>query len=164
MKSMLIVLIVLGALLLVLVGLAFWRGEETLGLGARHTGSQLLRMAPVIVLALAIAGFAEALLPKAFVEHWLSEQSGWRGIVLAWVAGALTPAGSIIGLPLVAGLHRLGVGVGVLVTYMTSFALLSFVRIPLEVGFIGWRLTSLRIIASLALPPLAGLLARLLVR
>ena len=78
------------------------------------------------------------------------------------MAGILTPGGSIIGLPLVATMYKAGVGVSVLVTYATSFVLLSVLRIPLEVGFYGWRLTGIRVAVSLFLPLVAGVTTQLL--
>ncbi|MCB9762782.1 MAG: permease [Alphaproteobacteria bacterium] len=154
------VLILLGVVLGALVVIAALKGGDTLNLAMRSTGRQLLGFAPIIVVAIAIAGFAEVLMPQELVERWLSDAAGWRGIAIAWAAGCLTPAGSIVGLPLVAALYRAGVGVGVLVTYVTSFTLLAMIRVPMEVGFIGWRLASLRVVCSLFLPPIAGLLAR----
>ena len=81
--------------------------------------------------------------------------------MVAWGAGILTPGGSLVGLPLVAGMARLGVGAGVIVTYLASLAMLSIIRFPLEVGFIGGRLATLRFLGCLLLPPLAGLVTRL---
>ena len=108
-----------------------------------------------------LAGFAEALLPPEVVNNWLSDASGWRGIGVAWLAGILTPGGSVMGMPLVAALYKVGAGIGVLITYLTAMALMSVIRIPLEIGFYGWRLTLLRIAACLFLPPLAGILAQI---
>ena len=64
-------------------------------------------------------------------------------------------------MPLAASLMRAGVGAGVLVTYLTSLATLSIIRVPLEIGFYGWRLMVLRVVASLFLPLIAGVLAQL---
>lgn len=152
-------------LLALALGLGAWallRGGGTFQAGLRQGGLQLLRILPILLLAFLIAGYLEVLLPEGFVESWLSDGSGWRGILVAWVAGILTPGGSIIGMPLAAGLYSSGVGIGVLVTYLTSLALLSVLRLPIEVGFLGPRLTALRFAACLLLPPLAGLLARAL--
>ncbi|MFK7800959.1 MAG: permease [Anaerolineae bacterium] len=143
-------------LLVGLMGVALWQGTETFTTGLQTSTQQLLRFLPVLVLAMLISGFAETLLPPNLVENWLSESSGWRGILIAWVAGILTPGGSIIGLPLVATMYKAGVGVSVLMTYATSFVLLSVLRIPLEIGFYGWRLTSIRVGVSLFLPLIAG--------
>lgn len=117
---------------------------------------------PLLVVMFALAGFAEVLLPKAVVGTWLSESSGLRGMALATVLGILTPGGGPIGLPIAAALLRAGAGLGVVVTYLSSMALLSFVRIPLELGIYGLRLTLIRILSCLPLPILAGLVAQLL--
>jgi uncharacterized membrane protein YraQ (UPF0718 family) len=152
------------SLLLVLVGLialALRQGRETFLLGVRTSVDQIVHFLPVLIVALFVAGFAETLLPKDLVETWLSDTSGWRGLVIAWLAGILTPGGGLIGLPLVAALYRAGVGVSVLMTYATSFFTLALLRLPLEVGFYGWRVTGLRWAVSLVLPFVAGTLTRL---
>jgi uncharacterized membrane protein YraQ (UPF0718 family) len=148
--------------LAVLMTLALWRGTGTFVLGWRTSLQQLVHFLPILVVAMLIAGFTEILLPKNTVERWLSDSSGWHGIALAWLAGILTPGGSIIGLPLIAALYKAGVGISVLITYATSFATLSILRVPIEVGFYGWRLTGLRLLVSLVLPIIAGMLTQLL--
>jgi hypothetical protein len=54
-------------------------------------------------------------------------------------------------LPLAGALWRSRAGIGVLVTYMTSMSLLSFVRVPLEMGIYAARLTGLRVAACVSL-------------
>ena len=157
MRETLLALIVV---LLILAAAALWQGTDIFVDGVRLAMGQLMRFLPVLVVAMLMAGFAEVLLLKQLVEGWLSDNAGWRGIGLAWLAGILTPGGSVMGLPLVATLFKAGVGIGVLVTYMTALATLSVLRFPLEVGFVGWRLATLRVVVSLFLPPIAGLLAQ----
>lgn len=159
MRETLLALIII---LLALAAAALWQGTDTFVAGVRSATGQLLRFLPVLVVAMLMAGFAEVLIPEQLVERWLSDNAGWRGIALAWLAGMLTPGGSVMGLPLVATFFRAGVGIGVLVTYMTALATLSVLRFPLEIGFVGWQLATLRVIVSLILPPIAGLLAQLM--
>jgi len=112
-------------ILIVLVVLALRKGTEAFVLGWSASLQQLVRFLSVLVLAVLVTGFTEVLLPKGLVENWLSESSGLRGIGLAWLAGILTPGGSLVGLPMIAVLFEAGVGISVLVTYATSFATLS---------------------------------------
>ena len=142
--------------------LALSQGFDTFTLGLRTSLQQLTRFLPVVMVAMLISGFTDVLLPKALVERWLSDASGWRGIGLGYLAGVLTPGAGLIGLPLVGTLYKAGVGPSVLVTYMTSMTTISLMRIPLELGFCGWQLTSLRITVSLMLPVIAGVLAHFL--
>ena len=153
--AMAVVVIALGAL-------CQWRGGTALlGEGLRAAGRGALQLVPLLAVVFLLAGFAEVLLPRALVAAWLSDTAGVRGLLVAWVAGALTPGGGPVGLPLAAALMRSGAGAGVLVTYVTSMSLLSFVRVPLELGTYGPRLTALRIISTLVLPLVAGATAQL---
>ena len=152
--TLLVLALMLGGLAL----LAWTRGEFAAGL--RTAGTMGLKFAPILVIAFALMGFIEVLLPERLVEDWLSDSSGWRGLGIAWLAGVLTPAGSVTGLPVAASLHSAGVGPAILVTYLTSMATLSLIRVPLEVGFYGWSLTGMRVLACLILPFIAGLITR----
>ena len=142
--------------------LALSQGLDTFSLAWGKSWQQLMRFLPVVIVAMLISGFTDVLLPKGLVERWLSDASGWRGIGLGYLAGVLTPGAGLIGLPLVGTLYKAGVGSSVLVTYMTSMTTISLMRIPLELGFCGWQLTSLRISVSLILPIIAGILAHFL--
>lgn len=155
-------LLLLGITLVALSALALSRGVFLDGV--QRAGRTFASMAPVLLVAFLLAGLAEALLPAAFIERWLSDAAGPRGYLVAWVAGALTPAGGLIGMPLAAGLLKAGAGVGVLVTYLASMALLPALRVPMEIGIYGGRLAALRLIACAALPPVAGLIAAAIVR
>ncbi len=150
--------------LVILMGIALWQGGGTFKAGLTTSARQLLSFFPVLVVAIMLAGFAQELLPQGFVEKWLSDSSGWRGIGIAWGAGIITPGGSIVGLPIIAGLYKTGVGTAVLMTYATSLATLSILRIPIEAGFYGWKLTMLRVGVSLVLPLIAGGLTLIAVR
>ena len=154
-------LVMAGALLL-LMGLALAQGSfrEAMTTSFR----QLLGFLPILVIAVMLAGFAETLLPQRLVQDLLSDSSGFKGLAVAWFAGIITPGGSIVGLPIIAGLYRVGVGTAVLMTYATSLATLSILRLPLEAGFYGWRLTALRVGVSLGLPFIAGGLTMLVMR
>lgn len=148
-------------LVLLCVGLAWARGGRALvEQGLVAGGKSALGLLPILLVVFLLTGLVEVLLPRDQIAGWLSDSSGLRGIGVAWLAGALTPGGGPVGLPLTAALARAGAGPGVLVTYLTSMALLSFIRVPMEMGIIGTRLVLLRVAATALMPPLAGLLVQ----
>jgi len=132
------------------------QGAQTFSLAWKNSFKQLLSVAPILIMAIIMAAFVETILPQDFVKNWLSEESGLRGILLAWGAGIITPGGGIVGMPLVATLYKAGASLPVLMTYLTSLVTLSFIRIPIEAGFYGWKITLLRVGVSLILPLIAG--------
>lgn len=153
-------LVAMGVVVAGLVAGAAYKGDGAVVGGLRTGAVTGVKFLPVLLVAFVIMGYVEVLLPRAVVERWLTDAAGWKGLGVAWLAGVLTPAGSVVGLPLAAALLKAGVGAGVLVTYLTSMACLSLIRVPLEVGFYGWRLMALRVVASLVLPFVAGGIAR----
>ena len=156
---------VMVGLALVLAAVCWVRGGTALlGDGLKAGGKSLVQLLPLLVVVFLLTGFVEVLLPQDLVAKWLSGASGARGLGIAWVAGALTPGGGPVGLPLAAALMRRGAGLGVLVTYLTSMSLLSFVRVPLEISIYGPKLTGIRVACSALLPLIAGLLAQLVAR
>ncbi len=157
--------LVMVGIVLLLGGMCLAKGGTALLVeGIRTGGRGMLPLIPLLVVMLLLMGFAEVLLPRATVSRWLSDSSGLSGLSLAWAAGVLTPGGGPIGLPLAAALMRSGAGLGVLVTYLTSMSLLSFARMPLEIGVYGMRLTAVRVATCVVLPFLAGFLAQLIGR
>jgi uncharacterized membrane protein YraQ (UPF0718 family) len=152
---------------MLLIGLIIYTwilGPQTFSQAWSNSASQLLRFAPVLVIAVLLAGFTETIIPKDFVQNWLSDASGWRGIVLAWLAGIFTPIAGVLAMPLVAVLYKAGAGLAVVMTYLTSLATLSLMKVPIEIGFYGWKLTILRFGVSLILPLIAGALTQFIIQ
>jgi uncharacterized membrane protein YraQ (UPF0718 family) len=157
--------VVMALVAVALGGLCFYKGgTPLLTEGLKGGARSMVQLVPLLAVVFLLTGFAEVLLPKEVVSAWLSDEAGPRGLLVALAAGVLTPGGGPIGLPLAAALLRAGAGSGVLVTYLTSMSLLSFVRVPMEIGIYGLRLTVLRIASCALLPLAAGGIAQLLTR
>lgn len=142
-------------------GLYAMEGGAEVGRAVLHAAQLLLGIAPVIVAALFVGGYIQALLPRDLVNRWLGQRSGARGYVVAMGAGVLTPAGPFGAFPLVVALRQGGATFDVCTVYLTAWATLGIHRIVIwELPFLGADFVALRIAASLVLPPTAGLLAR----
>lgn len=114
---------------------------------------------------LMLASIVEVMLPKSAVERWLGVGSGFKGIAVATFAGAFTPGGPFLAFPMVLALYRAGADWAPLITYITSWSILSMPRLLVfEIPFAGGELASVRYLSCLILPPIAGLLARYITR
>lgn len=85
--------LILCAVSIVLLALAYFRQQDLPLRGLRITGTMLLRMGPLLLAAFLIAGQMQVLLPKDIVSQWLGEQAGLKAILIGSAAGALTPGG-----------------------------------------------------------------------
>ena len=157
--------IVFGALI-VLMGVALGRGGTPLLGEALGGGMRLfLRYGVVIFLSFLLAGLAQSLMPHALVSTALGEESGWRGLLLASAAGAVTPAGPFVSMPLAAALLRSGAAPAAVITFLSAWSLLSVHRLfTWEVPIMGASFALTRWSLCLVLPAAVGAFARLLFR
>jgi uncharacterized membrane protein YraQ (UPF0718 family) len=148
----------------VLMGvLAYRQGGFDLVLhGLRIGGRTLLNVSLLLVAAFLVAGLTQVLVPREVIERWLGVGSGWRGILLACLAGALIPGGPYVYYPIAGGLLQSGASLGVLVAFVTAKNLWSVSRLPYEFALLGPNLTLLRFILTFIFPPLIGFAAEAL--
>lgn len=153
-------------LALVAVVLAFlaWRqgGPELAQDGIHSAGKLLLQVFPLLIAAFLTAGLIQALVTEETVSRWLGSESGWRGIALACLGGALIPGGPYVYYPIAAALLNTGAGLGVLVAFITAKNLWSISRIPVEIALLGPQITIIRYIVTFMIPPLLGFVAEAL--
>ncbi len=159
-----LVAVVMWAGALALVGAAARRRDESLKRGLRTGYGYFVLMAPRMFFALFLAGFAAELLPRETVSGWLGTESGFRGILIASAAGIVVPAGGVVAYPLALAMYKIGVGIPQLVAFLTTWEVFALHRVlAWELPFLGGKFVALRLTSSFFLPPLAGVLAALLV-
>lgn len=154
--------------LLVLVALLLaWMTWSQGGLDAVVSGlgrgaSTLWSVTLLLVAAFLMAGLTQALVSREIIDRWLGAQSGWRGILLACLAGGLIPGGPYVYYPIAGALLQAGAGLGVLMAFVIAKNLWSITRIPMELALLGPRLTIIRYLLTFLVPPILGFLAEAL--
>jgi uncharacterized membrane protein YraQ (UPF0718 family) len=155
------VLLLLAAL--VAFGLVLRRGPGPAGRALRETGQNVTRVLPLLVVAMPMAAFLSELIPPDVASGWLGPESGLSGIAIAGLAGGLIPGGPFVSFPLVLSFMKAGAGAPQMVALITGWAILGFHRvIAWEWPVLGGRFVAIRMISSILLPVLAGVLAGLL--
>ncbi len=124
-----------------------------------------LLVASLVPAALMLSALIEVLLSRELVEKWLGVGSGFKGIMLATFAGAFVPGGPFLCFPIVLALYRAGADWAPLITFVSSWSILSAMRIIVfEVPFVGFELPIVRVLSCIWLPPVIGLTARYIAR
>ena len=148
-------------------GLACWAqgGWPLVRAGLDEAAGLLLLVLPQLVAGLLMGGLIGRLVSRDRVAGLLGSRGGRRGLLLASAAGAVTPGGPFTSFPIVHALWVAGADAGALIAYLTAWALIGLNRIIVwELPFMGVDFTLVRVLVSLPLPILAGLIARTLVR
>lgn len=146
-------------------GAAVWwlYGAEVFTAALVSDAWMLAETLPRVIVAVGTAGLLWAILPREKIAGLIDRASGFRGLLVACAAGALTPGGPSSAFVLLALIGSMGADRGVMVTYITAWATLGLQRIlTWDMPLMGADFTALRFAATLPLPVLAGMLARAL--
>lgn len=156
------VLILLGAALL-LAGVAWWRGGFGLLAEGLMRGLRVfVGVIPLLIAAFLVAGLTQVLVTREVVGRWLGAESGWRGMLLASLGGAVVPGGPYVYYPIAATLLHAGAGLGAIVAFVTAKNLWSVTRLPLEFALLGPHLTLVRFVVTVPVPLVMGLITEAL--
>jgi uncharacterized protein len=154
--------LVLAVVAIVLGVIAYVRDPGLPLLGMKNGASMLWFIVPRLVPAIIIAGLLQVLVPQEVVSRHFGRDSGLRALVVASLAGVLTPGGPMVTVPFMVALANSGASMAPLVAYMTSWSLFGMQRIiAWEAPLMGWRFVVVRVVPSLAFPVLAGWLVKM---
>jgi len=139
----------------------FWPGETFMN-GIKIAWQNFYITMPRILVALMVSGFVSTIIPADLVAAWLGRESGLKGILIGSLLGGFTPGGPIISFPIVLVLLSKGAGIPSVIAFLTAWSVFAFHRIiTYEIPLMGYRFMLVRILSSVILPPLAGILAGL---
>lgn len=124
-----------------------------------------LNMMPNLLAGCLVGAFIALLLPREAVNRWVGAESGFTGILIATVAGAILPGGPFTIYPIAATLAVMGADVGAICALIVSWSLLGYSRaLVWELPFFGVDFVGWRVLLAVPLPFIAGLLARPIAR
>lgn len=131
-------------------------GFSLVGRALYAGGTTLVSITHILVAAFLVAGFVSMLIPKDKVTKWLSTEAGWKGPFWGSMMGAMVPGGPFFFYPLMATLIGSGASVGTMLSFVAAKTLWFVGRLPMEIAFVGIRLTLIRIAVTFAVPILVG--------
>jgi len=152
--------IVLALIALMLAVAAYYQGGPARVLAGVGEAYQALRGAwLLIMLAFLFAGLMQELISDQMVGRYLGGESGWRGLILATLAGGLMPGGPYVYYPIAASLMVAGADIGAIIAFLAAKNICSITRLPVEGALMGPRLLLIRLSVTFFMPPLMGALA-----
>ncbi len=141
---------------------AAMRGCIQFNAGLREGSVEFIRLLPRIAIGVVGSGYIAEVLPSALVGDWLGPESGFTGVLIATIGGALTPGGPVVGFSIGAAALKGGAGAPQVIAYSTAWALYAIHRLVMwEMPMMPARIVWLRAAVSLPLPFVAAVLAML---
>jgi uncharacterized membrane protein YraQ (UPF0718 family) len=123
----------------------------------------LAEMAGILPAMFILVGLFEVWVPRASIERYLGREAGWKAVPWLIILGTVQ-AGPLYGaFPVAMGLARKGCSARNVFIYLGAFSTLKIPMLAFEVGFLGWPFSLTRVLISLPVFILVGVLVDRLV-
>ncbi len=142
----------------------FRRGDFSLVAEGLNRGWQMgYQILPLLVVAFAMAGLIQVVVPSELVAKWIGTESGTRGLLLASTLGAITPGGPMTSFPIVAALYKAGADIAPISAFVFSWSIIGVHRVIIwEMPLMGPKFALSRMAAGILFPPILGLITKLI--
>jgi len=136
-----IVLYILATILLIV---SFIRDKGKTNMALKKAWKSFENILPQFIVILIMVGIILATISPAMISRLIGNQSGWTGMLIAAVIGAITLVPGFVAFPLAAALLNGGAGLMQITIFISTLMMVGVVTIPIEINYFGRKATFLR--------------------
>jgi len=103
-----------------------------------------IRILPVVLIIIVLIGLLLGFVPPDEISRIVGEQSGFAGILIIALMGAIMNIPALISFPLAASLIKSGASIAAAAAFITTLTMVGTVTLPLEIKELGRKMALLR--------------------
>lgn len=126
------------------LGASYAKSRQNTKLALKKAWKSFENIMPQFLTILIIIGIMLAVLTPEQISGLIGSESGWLGVVVASVIGAITLIPGFIAFPLAAALLKSGAGYMQIAAFISTLMMVGVVTMPVEMKFFGKKATILR--------------------
>lgn len=127
-----------------LLGLSAFKSLSKTKLALKKAFKSFEAMLPQILTIILVIGVVIAALSPQQIASIMGSNSGWFGVLIASLIGAITLMPGFVAFPLAATLLSQGAGLPQIAAFISSLMMVGFVTLPLEMQHFGKKAALLR--------------------
>lgn len=135
---------VLYPLAILALAVSFIKSKAKTKMALMKAWKSLENILPQLITILLIIGIALAILTPGQISKFIGGESGWLGVLLALVVGAITLVPGPVAFPLASALLENGAGYMQLAAFISSLTMVGVITMPMEISYFGKKTTVLR--------------------
>jgi uncharacterized membrane protein YraQ (UPF0718 family) len=135
--------ILYGAALL-LLAISFFKDKQKTKMSLKKAWKSFENIMPQFLVVILLVGILLAVLNTEVISKLIGSNSGWLGVVLAALIGAVTLIPGFVAFPTAAMLLQSGAGYMQIGAFVSTLMMVGIVTMPVEMKYFGKRLTILR--------------------
>ena len=133
---------------LILLTLSFCKSREKTKKALMKALRSMENILPELLSVLMLIALVLSLLNEAAVSRYLGDSSGFAGLLVSALAGAVTLIPGFIAFPVAARLLESGAGVLQVAAFVTSLMMVGIITLPVEIRYFGRQTAVLRNLLS----------------
>lgn len=123
---------------------SFIKSKEKTKLVLKKAWKSFENILPQFLTILVIIGIMLAILSPDQISHMIGNESGWVGVLMASIIGAITLIPGFVAFPLSAALLKGGAGYMQIAAFISTLMMVGIVTMPVEIKYFGKKATIIR--------------------
>jgi len=124
--------------------ISFFKSKEKTKLALKKAWKSFENILPQFLTIIILIGIMLAILTPEQISHLLGNESGWMGVLIASIIGAITLIPGFVAFPLAAALLKSGAGYMQIAAFVSTLMMVGIVTIPLEIKYFGKKAAVIR--------------------
>lgn len=124
--------------------ISFFKSREKTVLALKKAWKSFENILPQFLSILILIGLALSVLTPEQISKLLGQESGWVGVLIASIIGAITLIPGFVAFPLAAALLKSGAGYMQIAAFVSTLMMVGIVTMPVEFKYFGKKATIIR--------------------
>ena len=120
------------------------KSKEKTKIALKKAWKSFENIMPQFLTILVIIGIMLAVLTPEQISRMIGNESGWVGVMVASIIGAVTLVPGFVAFPLAAALLKSGAGYMQIAAFISTLMMVGIVTIPVEIKYFGKKASLLR--------------------
>ncbi len=126
------------------LGLSFYKDKKKTKVALKKAWKAFENILPEFLVVILLVGVLLSVLNTEVISKIIGSESGWFGVIVAAVVGAITLIPGFVAFPTAALLLQGGAGYMQIGAFVSTLMMVGIITIPVEIRYFGKRLTVLR--------------------
>lgn len=126
---------------IILLAISFFKDKQKTKLSLKKAWKAFENILPQFLVVLLLVGVLLAVLNADVISKMIGSDSGWLGVALAALVGAVTLIPGFVAFPMAAMLLQSGAGYMQIGAFVSALMMVGIVTMPVEIKYFGLKLT-----------------------
>jgi len=136
--------IILYSLAIILLAASYLKDKSKTKKALKKAWKSFENILPELLVIMLLIGVLLAVIDHELISSLLGESSGWFGVILASIIGAITLIPGFVAFPTAALLLKGGAGYMQIAAFVSTLMMVGIVTLPVEVKYFGKKISYVR--------------------